>query len=399
LSRWNLFRNSISSDAWRECDLNEQRFFAYTWLFSLHKKNLWGTIFAIRSHHHGVHPFDQKSVVQHISGGKFVNRKILFALTLLTAFAVSGLVFTGVIGNNTSAQTEEKSDDRKDDVKNDGTFEFNGHVWRSKDDFLENGRCATEKLSEYQVADIERQVAVARENRKAASGGFDMNATGGAIPVYFHVIRNSSGGGDVSDTRIAQQLSVLNNAYATTGWSFTHAGTTRTNNSTWYTCSGGSCETAMKTALRQGSADDLNVYLNNMGGGLLGWATFPSSYQSQPKMDGVVVLSASLPGGSAAPYNLGDTATHEVGHWMGLYHTFQGGCKRQGSQGDGVADTPAEKSPAFGCPVGRDSCPSISGNDPISNFMDYTDDSCMDRFSAGQDARMDSLYTTYRQGK
>ena len=239
--------------------------------------------------------------------------------------------------------------------------------------------------------------------RKSVLGAVAPNVTGGTISVYFHVITNSSGQGAPSSGQINNQINVLNAAYGGWGWSFNLVSTDTTANNTWYTCTGGTCESQMKNALRQGTADDLNIYANNMGGGLLGWATFPSSYTGNPKNDGVVILTASMPGGSAAPYNLGDTATHEVGHWMGLYHTFQGGCaKNATSGGDLVADTPAERSPAYGCPVGRDSCTPSSrypGLDPITNFMDYTDDACMNTFSSGQDTRMDSQFTTYRFGK
>lgn len=279
-------------------------------------------------------------------------------------------------------------------------FTINGYTWASKAEFIERGRCATKRPTEEEVEEMEAVLAAGNAGNRA-NAPITVAATGGVINVYWHVINNGSSlsQGNILDSQIDAQITVLNNAYAGTGWSFNLASTDRTTNAAWYTAGPGSAaERQMKTALRQGSADDLNIYSSNPGGGLLGWATFPSNYNRNPTDDGVVILFSTVPGGTAAPYNEGDTGTHEVGHWMGLYHTFQSGCNKTG---DAVADTPAEKSPAYGCPVGRDSCQAKNqpGLDPIHNFMDYTDDSCMFQFTAGQDTRMDSMFTQYRFGK
>lgn len=217
-----------------------------------------------------------------------------------------------------------------------------------------------------------------------------------SIPTWVHVITTSNNQGNVSDQRINQQIAILNDAFASANISFNLAGVTRTANNSWYSMgAGSSAEAQAKAALRKGGPETLNIYTAGIGGGLLGWATFPQWYNSDPKDDGVVLLNESMPGGNAAPYNLGDTGTHEVGHWLGLYHTFQGGCAKKTNQGDQVADTPAEKSPAYGCPAGRNTC-SSAGADPIYNFMDYTDDACMNHFTAGQATRMSDHWNLYR---
>ena len=167
------------------------------------------------------------------------------------------------------------------------------------------------------------------------------------------------------------------------------------NQPAWYEVTPGKVEKDMKKALYEGDSETLNVYSANIGGGLLGWAYFPKGYNTgRDFVDGVVILDESMPGGTAGKYALGDTLTHEVGHWLMLHHTFNNGCS---ASGDFVADTPKEAHPQFNCPTGADTC-AAPGLDPIHNFMDYTQDSCMDMFTKGQAERMSDAWVAFRAG-
>ena len=258
-------------------------------------------------------------------------------------------------------------------------------------------RCGTRQVTETEAAQIEQELDRFRSENP---GRRDVVT----VPVWMHVINQGTGyaNGDVPDTMLREQIRVLNESFAgrtggaAIGFRFELAGVTRTTDAEWFNMGILSqAERRAKEALRQGGPETLNFYTTN-GGGYLGWATFPSSYKSQPSQDGVVVYFRSLPGADLAPYNEGDTGTHEVGHWLGLYHTFQNGCS---TNNDYVSDTPAERYPAFGCPVGRDTCTSLKypGLDPVFNFMDYTDDPCMHAFTGGQGRRMEEAFAIYRQ--
>jgi hypothetical protein len=220
------------------------------------------------------------------------------------------------------------------------------------------------------------------------------------IPVAFHVVAGgeSVAAGNIPDQWIFDQMDVINASFLSMGYQFILASIDRTINPDWYfgLDLGTPEETAMKQALAIDPARFMNVYTVRPTGGILGWAYFPNSFPESNPLHGVVLLDQSLPGGNAAPYNLGDTGTHEVGHYVGLRHTFD--FNESCTDGDGVDDTPAEFSPAFGCPSDppRDSCPNDPGLDPIFNFMDYTDDACMNEFTPGQAERALALMNQFR---
>jgi hypothetical protein len=123
-------------------------------------------------------------------------------------------------------------------------------------------------------------------------------------------------------------MKVLNDDFAGSGLTFNLVATDRTTNADWFNSAGPRADGPMKSALRKGGAAALNVYTVGFNPGpvkgLLGYATFPADYNGASQADGIVLKYSTLPGGTLAPFNLGKTLTHEVGHWVGLYHTFQG---------------------------------------------------------------------------
>ena len=214
----------------------------------------------------------------------------------------------------------------------------------------------------------------------------------GQIKIAWHVIYNGSTG-NVPQSQIDAQIAYMNSRYAGTGFSFVLASVDRTNNRQWFSMTPGtSRESNAKNSLAIDPLHRFNVYTCQPGQSLLGWATFPWSYAENSKMHGVVIHYASLPGGTLSPYNLGGTLAHEAGHYLGLYHTFQGGCTAPGDQ---VDDTPYEATATSGCPTNKDTCPS-AGVDPIHNYMDYSTDACYTQFTAGQITRMQAQTGLYR---
>ncbi|KAL7414549.1 hypothetical protein BDY24DRAFT_385607 [Mrakia frigida] len=236
------------------------------------------------------------------------------------------------------------------------------------------------------------------------------------VPVYFHVIyvNETVEGGYLPKGSILSQMTVLNDAFSASGIQFVLKSKTYTKNKIWFekasTDANGFAnhyDKEMKHALGVKGAGNLNVYTVQTKEAAdvtvnLGYAQYPWSYLDDPEGDGIVMQHYTLPDSGViydgGQFSDGITLVHEMGHSLGLYHTFNQpeGCDEK--HGDQVADTPAEKSaawPTLANPmIGRDTCPLQSGLDPINN--DYAPDVFSTTFTIGQSARMIFYTELYR---
>jgi hypothetical protein len=299
-------------------------------------------------------------------------------------------------------------------------------VWREAPDTAPVSDRAKRRIAS--ALRTETRIASATARRAAASADTSTGARAAAagqikVPVYIHLIHGRRHGEHRIGRPAARRIFwILNGGYAgaqdptmaPTGVSFRLKAISVSRNEKWFHAKPYSpADKQMKRRLHRGKPRVLNIYINRTtvpGQMLLGFSTFPWQRAWRRGLDGVTISDVSLPHGRAAGYNLGDTVIHETGHWLGLLHTFEGGCVG-GTGGDGVADTPAEAVPSFRCDD-RNTCtipeyqnpadptgPPIDLPDPIHNFMDYSYDACMYQFTPGQGARMVAAYRYYRSGR
>ncbi|ETN44395.1 uncharacterized protein HMPREF1541_10575 [Cyphellophora europaea CBS 101466] len=243
------------------------------------------------------------------------------------------------------------------------------------------------------------------------------------VDTYIHVVSTNSSSqpgseGYVSELQLINTFAYLGNSFNRTAINFNLKNITRTVNDTWAV---NGDDLTMKTALRQGSYSSLNIYYQSKldrSGSMLGFSTLPKDYANVTSSDfitdGCNILASTVAGGTETDFDEGATTVHEVGHFFGLLHTFEGNTCSKDSWGDYVSDTPQQRDATVGCPQYQDTCPvsgisitssrvpgpqGYAGPDPVHNFMDYSTDACLTEFTPGQTARMLNMWEQYRKGR
>jgi Pregnancy-associated plasma protein-A len=269
-------------------------------------------------------------------------------------------------------------------------FRVNRAEYSDQGEYIKSGRrCGTPLPNALEIDRVRGEVAAVRQAIRARPETVTINVQ------FTHITDGNQG--NIEEDQRRKQIEVMNRAYSESGIKFTYEpSSARTvNKPAWFNMGlNSAAERESKTELHVPPEYSLNLYTAGLQNGILGWARFPWDLAGDKILDGVVILWSTFPGGEAEPYNLGQTCTHEVGHWLGLYHTFQDGC---GGNGDEVDDTPTHGDPNYGClPDGRNGACSPQEKAPIHNYMNYSDDVCMTEFSKGQIERMKDLVQTYR---
>ncbi len=336
-------------------------------------------------------------------------------LSIASAIALAGAIALAPSSQNT---TQAQIDTPSCQVISDTEIHADGHIFTSWNDLHESGyygfeenRCGTRPLAD-PAFDALRGGSDCTFGRTTIRPQYDPSVALYRIPVVVHVIQRTSGTGSMTDARVQSQIDILNEDFqaiaGTNGAPGNDGqiefylatedpsgnptnGITRSTNNTWFNDGGGYFNTLAWDTNRY-----LNIYTNN-GGGALGYVPdLPQGGISGSNADRVVILYSTF-GRNAPfnPYHLGRTVTHEVGHYLGLYHTFSGGCGTSScyTTGDRICDTNGESSPTGGCPNSRNSC---GGPAPFHNYMDYSDDICMNQFTVEQNNRMRCSMLTYR---
>ncbi|MFT3700026.1 MAG: M43 family zinc metalloprotease [Kofleriaceae bacterium] len=306
-----------------------------------------------------------------------------------------------------------------------GSVSVDGHTYASQKAYFESaewqdsgGRCGTPAITP-----VEAPAAIAATDCSTNATNINQAYLDGktyVIQVVMHVVSKTDGTGDITADQVKSQIQILNEDYGAIAGSHGAPGNNasikfvlarfdpqgnptdgidRVQNNTYFE-EGDSGTSAMKTALHWDTSKYLNLYSNDLDGqGLLGYATFPWDRTGSPNVDGVVLAYQSVGNNPAhTPYDLGASATHEIGHWLGLFHTFQSGCGTANAPyttGDLLSDTVREKTANYGCAVVADGC-NDNKNAPIENYMDYSQDMCMTTFTPEQIDRMRCSINNYR---